>query len=323
MDFHLEFDPIPFESKISLQDPVLLMGSCFTEHVYKYLDDYKFDALQNPNGILFNPKSISNALENYISSKRINTDELFFRNGIWNHWQFHSSLSHSEIDIAAHNMNQQINRTHFFLRDAKWLILTFGSAFVYELENGETVANCHKEPSAMFLRRMLSVDEIVELYSTTIKSILDFNRTIKFIFTVSPVRHLKEGFVENNRSKSTLLLAIEKLTTLFESCNYFPSYELVIDDLRDYRFYAEDMVHPNYLATKYVWDKFSMACIEGKTRQVFKELELINNAIKHRPMHPDSEEHRKFRSKTYNAIVDLANRFPKMDFSSELEFFKD
>jgi hypothetical protein len=323
MEFHLTLDPIPFECKISFQDPVMLMGSCFTEHIYQYLYDHKFNAIQNPNGILFNPKSISHALEFYISNRRINPDELFFRNGLWNHWQFHSSLSHSEINLALHNINEQLNLAHSFLVDAKWLILTFGSAFVYELQNGETVSNCHKAPTAMFVRRMLSVNEIVELYVTTIKSILAFNPTIKFIFTVSPVRHLKEGFVENNRSKSTLILAIQKLTELFTSCKYFPSYELVIDDLRDYRFYAEDMVHPNYLATKYVWENFSMACIEGKTRQAFKELELINNAKKHRPMHPESEEHQKFRSKTYNAIVELANRFPKLDLSSELKFFKD
>jgi hypothetical protein len=227
------------------------------------------------------------------------------------------------LTVARNAINEKIIQAHQFLLNTNWLIITFGSAFVYDLENGQTVANCHKAPSNTFTRRMLSIDEIVQIYSKTIKSILKFNPSVNIIFTVSPVRHLKEGFVENNRSKSTLILTIEKLVEIFDCCHYFPSYELIIDDLRDYRFYAEDMVHPNYLATNYVWEKFSNACIDGKSREVFKELQLIQNALKHRPMHPESEEHKKFRAKTYKAILELSSRFPSMDFSSEIEYFKD
>jgi len=322
MEFHLQLDPIPFERKITVNDAVMLLGSCFTEHIYERLYRFKFNVQQNPNGILFNPKSIAQSIGDYISKRELNESEFFFQNGIWNHWQFHSSLSNGDLNIANNIMNEKIQHAHEFLAKTNWLIITFGSAIVYDLDNGQTVANCHKSPSNIFNRRMLSIDEIIKIYSNTIESLLTFNPTINLIFTVSPVRHLKEGFVENNRSKSRLIIAIEKLTEMFDCCHYFPSYELVIDDLRDYRFYAEDMVHPNYLATNYVWEKFSTACIDGKSRQIFKELQFIYNAFMHRPMHPESEEHKKFKAKTYQSIIELSSRFPGMDFSNEIEHFK-
>ena len=323
MQFHLQLEPTPLEKKITVEDNVMLMGSCFTEHIYERLNMFKFKVHQNPNGILFNPQSIAQSIDSYICKNELNDSEFFIQNGLWNHWQFHSSLSNTDLQIAKSKMNQRILGANHFLAKTNWLIITFGSAIIYSLQSGITVANCHKSPAHFFARRMLTVDEIVQSYIKLIESVLDFNPSLNLIFTVSPVRHLKEGFVENNRSKSTLILAIEKLIERFKCCHYFPSYELVIDDLRDYRFYAEDMVHPNYLATSYVWEKFSNACIDGKSRQVFKELQFIHNALNHRPMHPDSEEHNKFRAKTYNAIMELSSRFPDMDFSTEIQFFKD
>lgn len=323
MQFHLQLEPTPLENKITIQDNIMLMGSCFTEHIYDRLNMFKFNVLQNPSGILFNPQSISQSIHSFINKNELHATEFFAQNGLWNHWQFHSSLSQTDLQAAKSIMNQRILEAHQFLAKTNWLIITFGSAIVYDLQNGVTVANCHKSPAHFFKRRMLTVDEVVLSYIKLIKSLLDFNPSLNLLFTVSPVRHLKEGFVENNRSKSTLILAIEKLIERFKCCHYFPSYELVIDDLRDYRFYAEDMVHPNYLATSYVWEKFSNACIEGKTRQVFKELQFIHNAINHRPLHPNSEEHAKFRAKIYKAILELSNRFPNMDFSHEIQFFRD
>ena len=321
MEFHLQLDPMPLDRKITVNDTVMLLGSCFTEHIYDRLRRFKFSVLQNPNGVLFNPKSIAQSIDDYISKRELLDNQFFFQNGIWNHWQFHSSLSHADLNVAKNAMNEKIKHSHQFLSKTNWLIITFGSAIVYDLENGQTVANCHKSQPNVFNRRMLSVDEIVGIYSNTINSLLKFNPSLNLIFTVSPVRHLKEGFVENNRSKARLFLAIEQLIEMFDCCHYFPSYELVIDDLRDYRFYSEDMVHPNYLATNYVWEKFSIACIDGKSRQVFKELQVIYNAFMHRPMHPESEEHKKFKAKTYHSIIELSNRFPGMDFSDEIEYF--
>jgi hypothetical protein len=225
MEFHLQLDPIPFERKITVNDAVMLLGSCFTEHIYERLYRFKFNVQQNPNGILFNPKSIAQSIGDYISKRELNESEFFFQNGIWNHWQFHSSLSNGDLNIANNIMNEKIQHAHEFLAKTNWLIITFGSAILYDLDNGQTVANCHKSPSNIFNRRMLSIDEIIKIYSNTIESLLTFNPTINLIFTVSPVRHLKEGFVENNRSKSRLIIAIEKLTEMFDCCHYFPSMQ--------------------------------------------------------------------------------------------------
>lgn len=323
MEFRLEFEPAPFKTKISLSDTIMLMGSCFTEHMHEKLNDFKFKTLQNPHGVLFNPASICSALNSYITNKHVEATELFFQNSLWNNWSFHSSRSRAELKETLACMNAEIIGGSQFLKDSNWLIITFGSAFVYEKNDHEIVANCHKAPASTFTKRMLGIEEIVLMYADLLKKIETFNPSLKIIFTVSPVRHLREGFIENNRSKSALILSIEKLVESFSNCFYFPSYELIIDDLRDYRFYAEDMVHPNYLATNYVWSKFSAACIEGKSREVFKELEQLKNAMNHRPMHPDSEEHQKFRAKFRSVILNLSDRFPEIDFQNERTFFEE
>lgn len=323
MEFRLEFEPMSFTSKISLADKILLMGSCFTEHMFEKLTDFKFTSFQNPHGILFNPASICASLNSYINNTHIKESELFFQNSLWNHWSFHSSRSRTELKETLAIMNSDINTGTQFLKDSNWLIITFGSAFVYEKNNHEIVANCHKAPASTFTKRMLGVDEIVLMYADLLRKIAVYNPSLKIIFTVSPVRHLREGFIENNRSKSALFLSIDKLIGVFNNCFYFPSYELIIDDLRDYRFYAEDMVHPNYLATNYVWNKFSLACIDGKSREIFKELDQLKNAMKHRPIHPDSEEHQKFREKFRSMILNLTDRFPDIDFQNERTFFEE
>jgi len=322
MEFRLEFEPAPLTTKISLSDRIMLLGSCFTEHMHEKLNDFKFKTLQNPHGVLFNPASIVNALNSYIDNEHVEANELFFQHSLWNHWSFHSSRSTPELKETLARMNAEINAGSTFLKQSNWLIITFGSAFVYEINNQEVVANCHKAPTSTFSKRMLGVEEIVTMYSNLLRKITVYNPSIKLIFTVSPVRHVREGFIENNRSKSALILSVEKLVESYSNCFYFPSYELIIDDLRDYRFYAEDMVHPNYLATNYVWSKFSTACIDGKSREVFKELEQLRNATNHIPMHPHSEEHQRFRAKFKAIILNLTERFPGIDFQKERLFFE-
>ncbi len=321
MDFRLEFDPPSLSQKIDLDDNIMLVGSCFTEHVYNYLVASKFSAVQNPHGVLFNPVSIANALSRYVEKKHISSNELFEQNGLWNHWDFHSSLSCTNKEESLERMNETISSAHSFLKHAQWLIVTLGSAYVYELQGPQVVANCHKIPSSHFTKRMLDPEEIVSTYNKIITQIKQFNHNLNIIFTISPVRHLRDGFVENNRSKSVLIHAVDKLTRQQEHLHYFPSYELVIDDLRDYRFYAEDMVHPNYLATRYVWEKFCAAAINGRSREVMKELDQLNMAFQHKPLHPDSVEHRKFRIKYKDIAQSLATRFPSIDFSKEINHF--
>lgn len=321
MDFRLEFEPPSLSQKIDMDEKIMLVGSCFTDHVYKYLVASKFCALQNPNGILFNPISIAQALNSYIDNKHISSNELFELNGLWNHWDFHSNLSCTSQEESLARMNESISSAHAFLKQSQWLIVTLGSAYVYEWQAGKIVANCHKMPASHFTKRMLDPEEIISTYTKIIAALKQFNHNLKIIFTISPVRHLKDGFVENNRSKSVLIHAVDQLIRHQEHLHYFPSYELVVDDLRDYRFYAEDMVHPNYQATRYVWEKFCTAAINGRSREVMKELDQLNMAFHHKPLHPDSAEHIKFRKKYKEIAQSLSVRFPSIDLSSEINHF--
>jgi hypothetical protein len=322
MDFRLEFDPPPFSDKIDITDRILLMGSCFTEHMHERLHKAKFRALQNPNGVLFNPLSIFRALTDYIHKKTITGDDLFHHLGLWKHWSFHSSLAGTGKDETICAMNDALAHAHEFIKKSNWLFITWGSAYTYALEDGTVVANCHKQPADMFVKSMLSPRTIIDSFSTFYNALKLLNPDIRVILTVSPVRHLRDGFVQNNRSKAILLHSVDEITASFHDVLYFPAYELVVDDLRDYRFYAEDMVHPNYQATRYVWEKFAAACLNGRTREFIRETALLSQAAGHQVMHPGSEEHMKFMSKFKSKTIELAERFPMLDFSAELAYFK-
>ena len=321
MPFRLEFDPKPFAHKINFGHEIMLLGSCFTEHVYHRLLNYKFSCLQNPHGILFNPLSIFTALHHYLDSTFIQANELFEEQGLWRHWQFHSSLSTAEKNTTLDAMNQAVMQGSVFLKKADWLMLTLGSAFVYYHQDQLPVSNCHKVPASQFVKRMMSPEEICLQFDLVYQKIKLTNPDLRIILTVSPVRHLRDGFIENNRSKAVLIHAVDKICECHEDVQYFPSYELIIDDLRDYRFYAEDMVHPNYLATKYVWNKFVQTAFDGSSKEILKELEDITIAYQHKVLHPDSVEHKKFKAKYKDKILELSTRFPSIDLNNELLHF--
>ena len=323
MNFHLEFTPKQFATTIHHQHKLMLVGSCFTENIGTKLKQHKFSVLENPNGILFNPISISNAVNSYIANKQYKADELFYQNESWNSWQHHSKFSHPNINDCLSAINQSQQAASGFIVHANWLFLTVGSAFVYELSDGEVAANCHKVPTDKFKKRLLSVEEVTATFNAMLQNLLAVNPTIKIIFTISPVRHLRDGFVENNRSKSTLIQAIHQLTDANENVFYFPAYELVIDDLRDYRFYAEDMVHPNYAATNYVWQKFVQACINEPAQQLMKEINIINAAKNHKPFNPSSQQHKKFLQTNFLKVIELNKQFPYINFEEEKVFFNE
>ena len=201
-------------------------------------------------------------------------------------------------------------------------MLTVGSAFVYELQNNEVVANCHKVPTDKFNKRLLKTAEVTRTLEQMLGELFGFNPGVKIIFTISPVRHLRDGFVENNRSKSALIQAVHQLVEEQQNVFYFPAYELVIDDLRDYRFYAEDMVHPNYAATNYVWEKFVSSCIDEPSQRLMKEINIINAAKSHKPFHPSSEQHKKFLQTNLQKTKDLNKLFPYINFEEERKYFE-
>ena len=322
MDFHLEFSPKPFSVKIKHSDKLLLAGSCFTEHIGEKLRQHKFSVIENPNGILFNPSSICKSIHSYIENKQYQLDELFQRNDIWSSWEHHSRFSSVDKEDALQKINTSQTEAHQFLKKADWLLLTLGSAFVYELENKQVVANCHKVPTDKFNKRLLAATEIVTDLRQLIDRLKQFNPALKIIFTISPVRHLREGFVENNRSKATLIQAVHELIEQQQSLFYFPAYELVIDDLRDYRFYAEDMVHPNYAATTYVWEKFISTCIDDSSKEIMKQVNDIQIAFNHKPFNQNSAEHKKFLLNYFEKTKLMAERFSYISFEKELNYFE-
>ncbi len=333
MDFRLEFTPRPFQQKINHQQQLLLIGSCFTENIGSKLKYLKFSVLENPNGILFNPISIVQSLHSYIENRQYTAADLFYQNECWNSWQHHSRFSHPDKTVCLQMINESQQAGHNALKTAGWLMITVGSAFVYERlgsaagghaegdDSKMVVANCHKVPTDKFNKRLLSPGEIMDAFSTVLKQILAFNPLVKIIFTISPVRHLRDGFVENNRSKATLIQAVHQLVDTYQHLFYFPAYELVIDDLRDYRFYAEDMVHPNYAATNYVWEKFIATCIDENAQQLMKEINSINVAKNHKAFNPLSSAHKKFLQANLQKVIALKSLYPYLNLQEEYIHF--
>ena len=334
MDFHLAFTPKPFATKINHQQKMLLVGSCFTENMGTKLKQHKFSVLENPNGILFNPISITKAISSYINNKQYTAADLFYQNESWNSWEHHSRFSYPDKKQCLSAINQSQQQANTFLKDADWVMITLGSAFAYALhfaeglanensvgQEGDIVANCHKVPTDKFNKKLLSLQEIIVALQRMMNELKSLNPAIKIIFTISPVRHLRDGFVENNRSKATLIQAVHQLVEERENAFYFPAYELIIDDLRDYRFYAEDMVHPNYAATNYVWEKFVPTCIDEPTQKLMKEINVINAAKSHKPFNPASAQHKKFLQLNVERVNELCKLYPYINFESEKAFF--
>lgn len=331
MDFHLEFSPKPFDVKINHRHNLLLIGSCFTEQIGTKLANHKFAVLDNPNGILFNPVSITRSISSYIDNKQYNESDLFYQNECWNSWEHHSRFSKPGVTECLNGINESQSKANTFLKNADWLLITIGSAFVYQTSpltplleergNATVVANCHKVSTDKFVKRLLTTDEIVSDLQNVLTKAVTFNPGLKIIFTISPVRHLRDGFVENNRSKATLIQSVQRLVETNNNCFYFPAYELIIDDLRDYRFFAEDMVHPNYAATNYVWEKFIATCIDEPSQQLMKEIAVIVAAKNHKPFNPTSEQHKKFLQTNFDKVVKLKQQHPYINLNDEAAFF--
>lgn len=316
MELHLNYKPSPSPVKITHQDTILTIGSCFATELYAHLTQAKFECACNPNGILFNPMSISKALNSYLNKTLIKSDELILHDGIY------CSLDHQyaeldEKDVLIETINSNTENYHDYLKITKFLIITFGSAFVYRhIKTNQIVANCHKLPQQEFKKELVSVENIVTEYKLLFEKLKKFNPNLNIILTVSPVKHLRDGIVENNLSKSILIQSVHQLTK-----NYFPAYELVTDDLRDYRFYKEDMAHPNNQAIDYVWKKFSDTYFTPETKNLNEKIKEINQAISHRPLNENSPKHKEFKAASYKKCVDLENNYPFLNFIHEKRVF--
>ncbi len=319
MNFHLQFQISPFKEKINYRQSLLFMGSCFAQNIGEEMECQNFNALINPNGIVYNPASIAIALRKYISDYRIKEDDLFYANEVWNSWEHHSDFSRVSKMQTEEMINESYEDAHELLKQAEWLFITFGSAWYYTLnETGQTVSNCHKVPQKDFTKHLLTTTEIVKDYTTLFKQLAKFNYNLKIVFTVSPVRYIRDGVVENNRSKAILLEAVHQLKELYKHVFYFPAYELVIDDLRDYRFYEDDLVHPNYMAMEYVFEKFMETIFDEETKIIYKQINQLNTDLAHEPIHEQTAGYKKFVSNSIAKAKQLQAQFPFLDLSNFL-----
>jgi len=306
-------NPIDYNSK------VLSFGSCFAENMADKFDYFKFQNETNPFGIIFNPVSIEKIINRTVQEKWFTEKDVFFHNERWHSFDVHSDLSNSDRQELLETLNKAISETHKQLKQATHIIITYGTSWIYRnLESEQIVANCHKVPQKQFSKELLSVDATEKSIQNTINLIQTLNPDINFIFTISPVRHIKDGFAENQLSKSHLFAGLHQVLKTHNSklitANYFPSYEIMMDELRDYRFYGEDMLHPNQVAIDYIWHQFSENYIAENAILIMKEIDGIQKSLRHRSFNPESEQHQKFLAKLQQRINVLGEKLPHIRF---------
>ena len=303
-------NPIDYNSKI------VSFGSCFAENMGDKLLYYKFQTQVNPFGIIFNPFSIEKLIERVVLQRYFTKDDIFFFNERWHCYEVHSELSDADSEVFLSKLNQILSDTQKQLQQATHIIITYGTSWVYRhIETNAIVANCHKVPQKQFSKELLSIDSIQKAIQNTVSLIATLNPKCNFIFTVSPVRHLKDGFVENQVSKAHLIAAIYATTnTKQQTLNYFPSYEIMMDEIIDYRFYADDMVHPSPMAIDYIWERFAATQIDANAIATMELVQTIQKGLAHRPFNPNSESHQKFEANLKEKIATLEAQYSFMKF---------
>lgn len=310
MNFRTSIQLNKEHNQIDYNSKLLLIGSCFSENIYKKLNYYKFNSFSNPFGILFNPIAIENLITKGINKVEFNDNDVFELNERWHCFESHSDLSAPLKNELLKNLNNAVKITHNQIKNATHLIITLGTSRVYRhIENDQIVGNCHKIPQKKFLQELLSVEEIIASLDKIIELIKAENQSINIIFTVSPVRHLKDGFTENMQSKAHLISAIQQIIDRRKNLFYFPSYEIMMDDLRDYRFYNTDMVHPNEQAIEYIWKHFKHVWIRENSGSIMEKIETVQKSLAHKPFNPNSTQHQKFLKKLDIKILHLKNQY--------------
>lgn len=308
----------PVDCQIDYQSQLLLLGSCFVLHIGNKLTYYRFRSVQNPFGVLFHPLAIERVLSKAVRSEYYTEDDLFLYNELWHCFDAHSSLSDPLSEKLLQRLNRGLRNTYNAINRSTHIIITLGTAWVYRRkETGAIVANCHKVPQKEFSKELLTVPEIQACLTRMVSSIRSINGEAQIIFTISPVRHLKEGFVENQRSKAHLISALHNLNpneAYDQRLQYFPAYEIMMDELRDYRFYEADMVHPNELAVDYIWERFDRIWISPQAKPVMDEVDAVQKGLNHKPFYRTSEQHQRFLETLTEKIKYLQDRYPFMEF---------
>jgi hypothetical protein len=314
--FKLSFPISSSDVKINLRDAILLIGSCFSDSIGNYLNEFKFNTLSNPFGTIYNPISILELI------RHANEDfqpEVIKNGDVYYDWKVHSKVSSLSRQNLIDNLHKQQKTFSEFISDAKWIIMTPGTAWGYFLKDTHRlVANCHKMPDRTFRKELLSIKSITDHFEQTYRSVSQINPEIKWILTVSPVRHLRDGLVGNNRSKAILLESVHQVVDQYPNVYYFPAYEIVMDELRDYRFFEENLSHPNQQSINYVWQRFSETYFDKETLSFLHSWSKIRHALKHRPFHPTSESHQQFLKRTistvreFGSLVDVTNEIKQL-----------
>ncbi|NND51117.1 MAG: GSCFA domain-containing protein [Flavobacteriaceae bacterium] len=304
-----QHDQIDYNSKL------LLLGSCFAESIGEKLNYCKFQSLVNPFGILFHPLAIEKLILNALNDYQYTKADLENHQGIYNCFDAHSKLSSTSESQILSDLNENIQITKKWILNSSHLVITLGTAWTYRhIESDVVVANCHKMPQKQFIKELVSVDDLTQSLSAILSLVRSVNPDCRFIFTVSPIRHLKDGFVENNRSKAHLISAVHQIVDRRKHNYYFPSYEMQLDELRDYRFYSEDMIHPNSVAIEYIWQRFFESWMSDESLQIMDVIEAIQKDLGHKAFHPESEQHQAFLSNLEAKKAKLSAQFPHIVF---------
>ncbi|PKD21068.1 GSCFA domain-containing protein [Salegentibacter salinarum] len=315
MEFRTKIPIRPAESKIDYESKLFLIGSCFVENICKKLTFYKLEHLQNPFGILFHPLAIAKFFQKITENYTYTEKDIFQYQERWHCFDAHSFLSNPNAEVLLNNLNSALQDARECLQQSSHVVITLGTAWSYfHLETEQSVANCHKIPQKFFRKELKSVEEIQCALLLVLKDLKLLNPELEVIFTLSPVRHIKDGFIENQRSKAHIITAVQQICEENRNTHYFPSYELMMDELRDYRFYAEDMLHPSQPAIDYIWQRFTETWFSEASFSTLKEVENIQKGLEHRPFNPDSEAHRRFLKNLDAKASSLKKHYPHIQF---------
>ncbi|VAX28676.1 hypothetical protein MNBD_IGNAVI01-1614 [hydrothermal vent metagenome] len=323
MKFRTEINLGNSQDPIEHNQKILTIGSCFAQNIGEYFERFRFNVMCNPFGVLYNPVSILNSFKFVLDNKTFLQEDLVEHDGEWHSFFHHSDFSHHDPKVCLDKINSGLKTTSDFLAKADVIIITYGTAYVYKhIKRNIIVSNCHKIPSKEFERYRLSLERTEKVIEETVNLLKSANENARIIFTVSPVRHWKDGAANNQLSKSTLLLAVDKTINSNKNCEYFPSYEIVMDDLRDYRFYDSDLLHPNKLATDYIWEKFSASMFSENCLTLMKEIAKIIKAREHRVRNVKSESHQAFLKSQLEKIRTLHLKHPHLNLSEDESYFR-
>lgn len=312
MKFKLDLPLFSSNNKINYKDKLMFIGSCFTENIGNILIDYQFNIIQNPSGILFHPIAVFNILYRAIDSRFMVESDLVFDHELWHSLEHHSDFSHYDKNICINNINHSIKIANEFLKDAQYIFITLGTSVVYEWrENNKIVSNCHKIDAKLFNKKMLFIDDINNSFDCLHSKLSVFNPNIKIIFTISPVRHWRDGLIENNRSKAKLIYCVDEWCKKYNNVSYFPAYELVLDDLRDYRFFTDDLCHPNQLAIQYVWEYFINVYFDLITKEYITDYKELINMLSHKVKFEQTNANKILQNKIEEKNKYIINKYLK------------